>query len=81
LLPACGDHLRVLVDAALETGCRRGELLALQWHQIQFEPRPELWLPAGKTKTGRARRVPISTRLRAILEMRLDAYRATAGPD
>lgn len=79
LLPACGEHLRALVEAALETGCRKGELLALQWQQIQFAPRPEVWLPAGKTKTGKARRVPISTRLKAILEMRQDAYRAVAG--
>jgi integrase len=35
LLNACGPHLRALVEAALETGCRRGELLALQWHQVR----------------------------------------------
>jgi integrase len=77
LLPACGTHLRAVVEAALEAACRRGELLSLQWHQVQFEPRPELWLPAGKTKTGKARRVPISTRLQVVLEMRRDVLRAT----
>src|ERR1019366_2659679 len=56
LLAACGAHLRVIVEAALETGCRKGELLSLQWSQVQLEPRAELWLPAGKTKTGKARR-------------------------
>jgi integrase len=70
LLSACGVHLRTLVEAALETGCRRGELLSLQWHQLQSASRPEVWLPAGKTKTGKARRVPISTRLQAVLSMR-----------
>lgn len=75
LLPACGAHLRAVVEAALETGCRRGELLGLQWQQVAFGPRAEIWLPAGKTKTGRARRVPISTRLKAILEMRRDTLR------
>lgn len=75
LLPACNSHLRGIVEAALESGCRKGELLALQWPQVQLQGRPELWLPAGKTKTGRARRVPISSRLRAILEMRRDALR------
>jgi integrase len=76
LLPACNAHLRAIVEAALETGCRKGELLGLQWSQVQFVPRPELWLPADKTKTGKARRVPISTRLRPILEMRRAALRA-----
>jgi integrase len=76
LLAAChSTYLRALIEAALETGCRRGELLSLQWQQVQLEPRPELWLPAGKTKTGRARRVVVSTRLKTILEMRRDALR------
>jgi integrase len=77
LLAACGPHLRSVVEAALETGCRCGELLSLEWSQVQLETRPELWLPAGKTKTGRARRVPVSSRLKSILEMRRDALRAT----
>jgi integrase len=76
LLAKCGSHLRNVVEAALETGCRRGELLLLQWRQVQLEAPAEIWLPAGKTKTGRARRIPISDRLRKILEMRRDAVRA-----
>lgn len=72
-----GTHLKALVEAALETGCRLGELLSLQWHQVQFDPRPELWLPAGKTKTGKARRVPISTRMKAVLEGRRESLRKT----
>ena len=47
--------------------------------QVQLEPRPELWLPAGKTKTGKARRVPISTRLQAVLDMRSDGAPGRAG--
>lgn len=70
LLKACGPHLRALVEAALETGCRKGELLNLQWHQIREQPRPVLTLPAQKTKTRTARTILISTRLKAILEMR-----------
>jgi integrase len=75
LLAACGPQLRAIVEAAIETGCRRGELLSLQWHQVRFEPKPELFLPGQKTKTKRDRTVPISTRLRALLEMR------RTGPD
>ena len=79
LLAACGTHgpyLRTLVEAALESGCRRGELLSLQWQQVQLDAPAQLWLPEEKTKTGRGRRVPISTRLRAILEMRRDTLRS-----
>jgi integrase len=80
LLAACGPHLRAVVEAALATGMRSGEILSLQWHQVEgiqvddqtvtWAPRAEIFLPAKKTKTKRDRRVPISTRLKGILEMR-----------
>lgn len=85
LLAACGPHLRAVAECALETGMRRGEILSLQWAQVAgmtidatkddgakivWAPRAELVLAAAKTKTKRDRRIPISTRLRAILEMR-----------
>ena len=84
LLNACGPHLRALVEAALETGMRRGELSSLQWRQvvgmtvdttkatpsISWAPRSEVVLTAAKTKTKWDRRIPISSRLRTILEMR-----------
>lgn len=80
LLAACGPHLRALVEAAIETGCRKGELLSLQWSQVDgmqierrkviWAPKSELVLPFEKTKTREDRKIPISTRLRAILEMR-----------
>jgi hypothetical protein len=75
LLAACGSLLRAIVEAALETGCRRGELLTLQWWQVRFSPKAELFLPARKTKTKADRTIPISARLRAILDMRRN------GPD
>lgn len=70
LLAACRPHLRALVEAALETGCRKGELLSLQWWQVQSEPRAQLYLPAVKTKTREDRWIPISSRLQLILDMR-----------
>jgi len=60
------NSLRDLLIAALETGCRLGELLSLQWEQV----RGDLFLPAGKTKAKKPRRVPISTVLRAVLDGR-----------
>ena len=73
-----------MVEAALETGMQHGEVMSLQWSQVvgltmntsQAPPivtwarRSEIVLTAGKTKTKRDRRIPISTRLKAILEMR-----------
>jgi hypothetical protein len=35
LLDAAGPHLRAVIETALETGCRRGEILALQWRQCR----------------------------------------------
>jgi integrase len=82
LLAACGPHLRALVEAALETGCRMGELLSLQVWQIRNGgKRPELFLPATKTKTAEGRTVPLSSRMRAVLEMRrLDPAGEEHGP-
>ena len=99
LLKCADPHLHALIVAALETGMRKGELLSLQWSQVEglqigrkargapvltWGPKPVIFLPAGKTKTKRDRRVPITARLRAVLEMRrldpagqllpLDAY-------
>ena len=80
LLATCEPHLRAVVEAALETAMRRGEILSLQWTQVEglrvngpaltWAPRAELVLTSSKTKTRRERRIPISSRLRAILELR-----------
>lgn len=71
LLKASGPHLYAVVVALLDTGCRIGELLSLQWHQVTLDgPAPAITLPAGKTKTKRARTIPITARLAAVLDMR-----------
>jgi integrase len=64
LLAANG--LRDLIVAALESGCRLGELLSLQWSQV----RGDLFLPAGKTKAKKPRRVPISVDLKKVIDAR-----------
>jgi integrase len=53
----------------LETCCRPGEILSLQRQDVHLETR-ELTIRAEKAKTRRARRLPISSRLLAVLEMR-----------
>src|SRR6478752_2882614 len=69
LLRVSGSHLQALIIAALETCCREGELLGLQWADVSLG-RGEIVLRAERTKDRETRVVPISSRLRAILEMR-----------
>jgi integrase len=77
LLAECADprlaHLRAIIVCALDTGMRRGEILKLEWRDVDFERRL-LTVRAFTTKTMRARKVGISRRLerelRAIAEAR-----------
>lgn len=65
LLAACTGrraHLKALVVAALDTGCRQGELLKLCWRDVDLETR-SLVLQAFNTKTLRERGVGLTTRL------------------
>jgi integrase len=67
LLAAADPYTKDVLIAVLETGCRGGELRSLQWSEVR--ERDILILPA-KAKTRRARAIPITQRLRGILEMR-----------
>ena len=74
-------HLRDLIIAALGTGFRRGELLSLRWSDIKWSANVILLL-ADVTKPHQARDVPMSRRLRAVLDMRRHAPDGTRhGPD
>jgi integrase len=72
LLEHAPPHLHALITAALETGMRRGELLALRWRDVKWEA-DALLLPAEITKTAEARDVPVTRRLKAVLELRKHA--------
>jgi integrase len=61
--------IRVLMQAGLETGCRIGELLQLTWADVKWQQNA-LVLPATITKTGEARDIPLTQKLRALLELR-----------
>lgn len=69
MLAVAGDHLKDLIIAALETCCREGELLGLQWRDVSLS-RGEIILRAHNTKDREDRIIPISKRLRALLIMR-----------
>ena len=80
LLTACPPPLRAVVECALATGMRRAEIANLTWRMIDgirvqgsditWSPNATIVLPGRKTKSGKSRSIPISTRLRHILEMR-----------
>ena len=59
--------LRNLIVALLESCCRRGELLTLQWKDVNLARR-EITLRAENTKPGELRRLPLSPALVAVLE-------------
>ena len=57
LLDAAAPHLQAFVIAALETGCRKGELLSLKWRDVLANEQGEartLSLRAENTKTDTA---------------------------
>jgi len=76
LLSASDEDFRDLFQAALATGMRRGELLAMRWDWIDLQ-NGQISLPAKATKNGRARHVPISQDMREVLERARD--RAESG--
>jgi integrase len=59
LLEHAGPHLQRLIIAALETGCRRGELLSLRWRDVNLDRR-EMTIRSETTKTRTGRVIPVS---------------------
>jgi integrase len=68
LLVACEDlktyspHLKPLVQLALSTGMRRGELLSLKWEQIRHG-----LIYLRETKANKGRQIPLNADAEAIL--------------
>jgi integrase len=81
LLNAANPRLRGVIIAMLDTACRPGEILSLQWVDVSLTRR-ELRIRAENEKTRRERIIPISARLLATLEMRKhDPAGRPFGPD
>ena len=60
LIDACGDHLRPLVVFMIYTGARIGEVLWLDWRDVDLTRRHVVF---HKTKNGDARGVPLHDRV------------------
>jgi integrase len=69
LLQAANPHLQAMIIAALESCCREGELLSLRWSDVSLV-RNEMILRAENTKDREDRIIPLSSRLRKVLEVR-----------
>jgi integrase len=63
LLNECPKHLRWIVECALNTGMRKGEILSLKWSQIRNG-----FIYLRKTKTNESRQIPINDELTAIFK-------------
>ncbi len=59
-------HLLPFIQLALNTGCRKGELLGLEWRRVDLQA-DLLYLEAQHTKTARRRSVPLNRHARAAL--------------
>ena len=68
-----------LIIAAVETGCRRGELLSLEWADVNLQ-RNELTIRAEKAKDGDTRTLPISQRLKGVIRWSRQAPDGTDHP-
>lgn len=69
LLDAAAPHLRSIIIAALDSGMRRGEILAQRWEHVDFT-RKILYVSHSKTSGGEGREIPLTARLLADLEAR-----------
>ncbi|MCL4761297.1 MAG: site-specific integrase [Burkholderiales bacterium] len=75
VLQAAAPRLQRLIIAALDTGARLGELLALTWGDVERQVAGRqvtigdwLTIRAATTKDGETRAIPIGPRLRALLD-------------
>jgi len=59
-------HLVDLIDLAVQTGCRRKELLELEWDRVDWKNN-EIILEAKHTKSAKPRKVPINPSARSVL--------------
>ena len=81
LLDKSSPELRAFITAMLDTGCRPGELLSLQWRDVSLD-RSEFAIRPEKEKNRTGRIIPMTSRLKGVLEMRcLDPAGKQFGPE
>jgi integrase len=68
LRSALPEYLRPPLTFAYYTGCRRSEILGLEWSQVDLAERV-VRLEPGTTKNDEARNLPLTTELYEVLSM------------
>lgn len=58
-------HLKPVIIFALNTGCRKEEILSLKWEQVDLK---HGFINLNKTKNGERRQIPINDTLREMLQ-------------
>ena len=66
LLACSAPHLKPIIICALNTGMRKGEILSLQWSDVDLENNL-ITIDATNTKSKKTKKIYINTKLRAIL--------------
>jgi len=66
LLDASPEYLKDIINVALNTAMREGEILGLQWDWIDFKENM-IQLPQTNTKNKKIRKIPINEKVRKIL--------------
>lgn len=72
-------HLPDFIRLAVNTACRKGELLGLEWNRVDLKT-DLIWLEGQHTKAGKRRSVPLNRGAREALLHRA-AFRAQHCPD
>jgi integrase len=67
-MAAASEPLQRALVLALETGQRQGDLLTLPWSAYQTDSDGRKWIRLRQGKTGRRVNIPVTRRLRAILD-------------
>ena len=70
LISYCPADIRPIIQAALFTGMRRGELLEMKWSWVDLQ-NLMIMIPPSATKNGQRRHVPISDNMyRVLMDLR-----------
>lgn len=64
-MDSCDSHLQPIVTMALNTGCRKSEILNLRWDQVDLK---HGFILLDRTKNGERREIPINQTLKGTLE-------------
>ncbi len=69
LLAKAPTYLKPIIETALWTGMRLGEILSLQWTDVRLTARlPEIVVRGENDKSGKTRKIPIITKLSRVLD-------------